>query len=102
MLEAIKTIGQIAGSITGVAAALVLLIKPLREWVLGTKAIRDGQKCLLRHNMLHTYYKNRELRTIRQYEYEDFIYQYKAYKAQKGNSFIDKIYDEIKEWEVIS
>lgn len=101
-MELLKTATQVAGSITGIVAALVLLIKPLREWVMGTKAIRDGQKCLLRHNMLHTYYKNRELRTIRQYEYEDFVFQYKAYKALHGNSFIDKIHEEVKEWEVVS
>lgn len=102
MIEMIKEVAQIAGSITGIAAAIVLLIKPLREWVLGTKALHDGQKCLLRHNMLHIYYKNRESRTIRQYEFEDFVFQYKAYKALKGNSFIDKIYEEVKEWEVVS
>lgn len=101
-MEVLRTATQLAGSITGIVAALVMLIKPLREWVMGTKAIRDGQKCLLRHNMLHIYYKNREARTIRQYEFEDFMYQYKAYKALKGNSFIDKIYEEAKEWEVIS
>lgn len=101
-MELLKTATQIAGSITGIVAALVLLIKPLREWVLGTKAIREGQKCLLRHNMLHIYYKHHDEKQIRQYEYEDFIYQYKAYKAQKGNSFIDKIYSEIQEWEVVS
>jgi hypothetical protein len=27
---------------------------------------------------------------------------YEGYKALKGNSFIDKIYGEIKTWEVIS
>ena len=101
-MEVLRTATQIAGSITGIVAALVMLIKPLREWVMGTKAIRDGQKCLLRHNMLHIYYKHRDEKMIRQYEFEDFIYQYKAYKAQKGNSFIDKIYSEIQEWEVIS
>lgn len=101
-METLKMATQIAGSITGIVAALVLLIKPLREWVLGTKAIRDGQKCLLRHNMLHIYYKNREERTIRQYEFEDFEYQYKAYKALHGNSFIDKIHEEVMEWEVVS
>lgn len=101
-MDFLKTVTQIAGSVTGIVAALVLLIKPLREWALGTKAIRDGQKCLLRHNMLHTYYKHHEDKTIRQYEFEDFDYQYKAYKALKGNSFIDKIYEEVKSWEVIS
>ena len=33
-------------------------------------------------------------------EYENFIYLYEAYKALKGNSFIDKIYAEVKEWDV--
>lgn len=101
-MELLRTATQIAGSITGIVAALVLLIKPLREWVLGTKAIFDGQKCLLRDKMLHIYYKNQEARTIRQYEFENFEFQYKAYKALRGNSFIDKIRDEIMEWEVIS
>ena len=101
-MNIVLTIAQYASTITGIVAALVMLIKPLREWVLGTKAIRDGQKCLLRHNMLHIYYKNREDRTIRQYEFEDFEYQYKAYKALHGNSFIDKIHEEVMEWEIIS
>ena len=102
MIEIIKEVAQIAGSITGIVAAVVLLVKPLREWVMGTNALRDGQKCLLRHNMLHTYYRHREGKTIRQYELEDFLYLYKGYKALGGNSFIDKIKSEIDEWEVRS
>lgn len=51
--------------------------------------------------MLHIYYHNREKGIIRQYEYENFVYLYEAYKALKGNSFIDKIYSEIKTWEVV-
>lgn len=102
MIEIIKEVAQIAGSITGIVAAVVLLVKPLREWVMGTSALRDGQKCLLRHNMLHTYYRHREEKTIRQYELEDFIYEYNAYKALKGNSFIDKIFKEVQTWEVLT
>lgn len=102
MLTIIKDIAQLAGCITGIAAAAVLLVKPLREWCVGTGALRDGQKCLLRHNMLHTYYRHRDARQIRQYELEDFIYQYKAYKAMHGNSFVDIIYNEVKEWEVVT
>lgn len=52
--------------------------------------------------MLRIYYHNREKRIIRQYEYENFVYLYEAYKALKGNSFIDKIYKEVQEWEVIT
>lgn len=62
----------------------------------------NGQKCLLRSDMLNIYYHNREKKVIRQYEYENFVMLYEAYKALKGNSFIDKIYSEVKEWEVIT
>lgn len=62
----------------------------------------NGQKCLLRSDMLDIYYHNREKKVIRQYEYENFVMLYEAYKALKGNSFIDKIYSEVKEWEVVT
>lgn len=64
--------------------------------------IANGQKCLLRTDMLQIYYHNREQKKIRQYEYENFVFLYEAYKALKGNSFIDKIYDEVREWEVVT
>ena len=62
----------------------------------------NGQKCLLRSEMLRTYYHNREREKIRQYELENFVFLYNAYKALKGNSFIDKIYKEVMTWEVIT
>ncbi len=66
------------------------------------KQIGTGVKCLLRSEMLRIYYHNKDKEVIRQYEYEAFVLLYEAYKALKGNSFIDKIYDEVKTWEVIS
>lgn len=64
-------------------------------------AIR-GIKCLLRSEMLRIYYGNKESKKIRQYELENFVLLYRAYKALKGNSFIDKIYKEVMTWEVIT
>lgn len=64
--------------------------------------IANGTKCQLRSEMLRTYYHNRETGTIRQFEYENFVMLYEAYKALKGNSFIDKIYEEVHSWEVVS
>jgi hypothetical protein len=61
-----------------------------------------GMRCQLRSDMLHTYYANKDEKKIRQYELENFVYLYKAYKALKGNSFIDKIYTEVMSWEVIT
>lgn len=75
------------------------LVMAIFAWV---RKLTNGQKCQLRSEMLRIYYHNREARTIRQYEYENFVFLYEAYKALKGNSFIDKIYSEVKEWEIIT
>ena len=101
----ISVSAQIIGMFSGLFALAnlcILLIKPLRERVLGTKDIREGQRCLLRASMLSTYYRNRDADTIRQHEKENFIYEYKAYKALGGNSFIDDIYNEVRRWEVVT
>ena len=62
----------------------------------------QGIKCLLRSEMLNIYYHNKDSKEIRQYELENFIMLYKAYKAIRGNSFIDKIYKEVMTWEVVT
>ena len=76
---------------------LIGVIVPVIVW---TKKIANGQKCQLRSDMLTIYYHNKDSKKIRQYEYENFVYLYEAYKALKGNSFIDKIYAEVKKWEI--
>lgn len=65
-------------------------------------AIKAGQRCLMRTDMLTIYYKNRESKTLKQYEKENFLYLYEAYKNLGGNSFIEDICAEVREWEVIS
>lgn len=75
------------------------VVIPVIVWIL---KIADGQKCQLRSEMLRIYYRNQTREKIRQYEYENFVMLYDAYKALKGNSFIDKIYKEVQAWEVIS
>lgn len=72
---------------------------PIVIWIL---KIANGQKCQLRHHMLEIYYKHSETKTIRQYEYENFVYLYESYKALRGNSFIDKIYKEVQGWTVVT
>lgn len=93
---------ELAGAITGIAACVCLLVKPLRNRILGLNDVREGQRCLLRSDILNVYYKYRELKQIRQYEYENVVLLYKAYKALGGNTFVDHIYNEINEWEVVS
>jgi len=96
------TAAQVASAITGIVAGVILLVKPLRERVTGARELRDGLRCQLRSDMLHTYYKHKDEGKIRQYEMENFIMEYKAYKTLGGNSFIDIINTEVKTWEVVS
>lgn len=102
MIEILAAAARICGYITGIAAAVVLLVKPVRERVLGVKSEDEAMKCLLRSEMLRAYYHNRNEKKIRQYEYENFILLYKAYKAKGGNSFIDHIKGEVDEWDVVT
>lgn len=79
-----------------------VLIGVIVPVVMSVTKIANGTKCQLRSEMLRIYYHNREKKQIRQYEYENFVMLYEAYKALKGNSFIDKIYKEVQSWEVIT
>ena len=78
-------------------SVLMGIIVPFFVWI---HRLVEGQRCQLRSDMLHTYYRHKDGKKIRQYELENFILMYKAYKALKGNSFIDKIKDEVIKWEV--
>ena len=101
-MESLSKLAALCSEITVILAALAMLIKPIRSKLLGLDKLTDALKCQLRHDMLHTYYRHREDRTIRQYELEDFLYLYRGYKALGGNSFIDRIKSEIDDCEVVS
>lgn len=85
-------------TLIGEIGVLIGIILPV---IISVRKIADGQRSLLRSEMLQIYYRNRETGDIHQYEYENFVYLYEAYKALKGNSFIDKIYSEVKTWDII-
>lgn len=87
----VTLIGEI-GVLLGVIVPVIVLVMK----------IINGQKCQLRSEMLQIYYHNKDTKTIRQYEYENFVMLYEAYKALKGNSFIDKIYSEIQKWQIVT
>lgn len=89
-------------TIVALIAELVAFISTITPVIASIRKISNGTKCQLRNDMLRIYYNNQETKTIRQYEYENFVMLYEAYKALKGNSFIDKIYSEVKTWEIVS
>lgn len=85
-LEFLKLLGTELAMMTPIFIAVFFVIQ--------------GIKCLLRSEMLNTYYRHKDSEHIRQYELENFCLLYRAYKALRGNSFIDKIYKEVMSWEV--
>ena len=91
----LTTLVALIGEIGVLIGALVPVVVTMRK-------VATGTKCQLRSEMLRIYYHNHQSNAIRQYEYENFVALYEAYKALGGNSFIDKIYAEVKTWEVIS
>ena len=100
-METLQYIADHAGDICQIATCAALVIKPVREWLMGTEAIREGQRCLLRAEIVRLYYRHRDDKKLREYEYRLLEQCYKAYKVLKGNSFIDHIYAEMQEWEII-
>lgn len=97
-----NTLVLCAEGIIAIFGAAVLFVKPLRERLFKDKEQRAGVMCLLRSQILSTYYHNKDAEKIRQYEFENFIACYNAYKAMGGNSFIDHIKVEVDRWEVIT
>ena len=95
-MEHLETICKVLGYLTTIGGAIAIVVKCLSEQA----KIRDGQKCQLRTDMMRTYYKNRDAQKLRQYEAENFVMMYEAYKAMGGNSFIDEIYSHVTKWDV--
>ena len=97
---------EVCGWVTGVAAAVGVLwrlIHSIRVMARKTDVLMEGMKCLLRSEMTKTYYNHQDDKSLRQYEFENFIDNYEAYKVLGGNTFVDKCKDEIvKTWEVKS
>jgi hypothetical protein len=94
-MDHITTLATLAAEISVLFGVVIPIIVSIRK-------ISNGTRCQLRSEMLRIYYNNREAEKIRQYEYENFVYLYEAYKALRGNSFIDKIHREVESWEIIT
>ena len=91
LVEIIKNVTVILGAVTAICALISVAL-----------TLVNGLKCLMRSQMLQTYYHNKDVKKIRQYEMQNFLALYKAYKAMKGNSFIEEIYQDVTSWEIIT
>lgn len=65
------------------------------------KSIHRGAKCSLRNDIVEIYELCKPKRQITKYQMETVCLSYEEYKKLKGNSFIDKLMEEIKDFDII-
>lgn len=100
-MELLHTFAGIAGDASCVLALLAVVIRPVRERLFGDRSVREGQKCLLRMQLVALYYGNLSEKTLREYEFESMELCFAAYKALGGNSFVDHIHSEMQGWTIV-
>lgn len=91
----------LAADFVAIATCLSLLIKPFRNKLLGMETMLEGNRCLLRAEIVRMYYRHLKDKQMEEYEYKLCDSCYKAYKAMGGNSFIDRIWAEMQNWSII-
>ena len=65
------------------------------------EALKISARDVLREKIMGIYHKNRQTRSMTEYEREALVQYYKDYKALNGNSYIDRRYERMKRWETI-
>ena len=64
--------------------------------------LNTSQLDMLRYNMNRLYYKYRPYKKILDADKQAFIKLYSDYKEMHGNTWIDSLYDEVKEWPIVA
>lgn len=100
-MELLEILADYAGDLCQIVTCGLLLIRPLREYIMGTGQIREGQRCLLRSEIVRIYYRHGKDKQLREYEYRNLVQCYEAYQALGGNSFVAHIYGEMQDWEIV-
>ena len=91
---------------------VLFLVKPIRHRFLGIKEQNEliecqeaneheSVKCLLRSEIVRIYYANRNRTALNSFEFENVSMLYNAYKKMGGNSFVDRIWEEMQGWSII-
>lgn len=65
------------------------------------KSIHRGIKCTLRNDIVEIYEACKPSKQITKFQYETACLSYVEYKRLKGNSFVDKLMDEMKTFEIV-
>ena len=63
--------------------------------------INNSSKDVMRQKIMSIYHDNKKQKTLNIYDKEVLDELYKDYKSQLGNSYIDKYYNRMKNWNII-
>lgn len=63
--------------------------------------LNETQKDMLRYNMNKLYYKYRPYKKVLSADKKAFMKLYKDYKSMDGNTWIDALYAEFKDWPIV-
>lgn len=63
--------------------------------------LNQSQLDMMRYNMNKIYYKYREYKKILGADKKAFIKIYNDYKTMHGNTWIDQLYAELKDWPIV-
>ena len=62
---------------------------------------KEAMKCMLRDSITHIYYKRSTECEIPIYELEDLVHLYESYTSLGGNSYVQKLYQQMtEEWTI--
>jgi hypothetical protein len=94
MSETIRLIGY-ATTIVGFIGALIAFWSKIKD-------VAEGQQCQLRNDITAIYYRHCDETnpSLREYERKNLDSIYAAYKALRGNHYIDDLYEQMRHWRV--
>jgi len=111
MYEILQIIGLCITGLIGVFSLVTMLSRPFKKTLEENKKFREQEKaefeaqketsrCLLRDRILSAYYLHYKEYEIKQFEYENVQNMYEQYKKLGGNSFVQKVWDEMQTWTI--
>lgn len=93
-METFRLIVEIVGGCGALWALIYAIFKIIISFA-------EGQKALLRAEMLNIYYKHKDTKECPQYELENYHKMYQAYLGLRGNSFMKDVTEEVEAWTMI-
>jgi len=95
-------VSEILGFLKEYWVLITFFIGEIAALLIFAKYVVEAVKCLLRNDILNIYDRCKDTRKITRYQLQSVHLSYAIYKKLKGNSFIDEIMSEIKEFEIFN